>query len=280
MQPASTAVIAWWAGLSLVSVINLATWGWIAAALLRSRADPASLRWQRWQLALCALFVFGCAYRSFLPRTEAQRFSMIDSWISSAPLARIAATLAELAFVAQVALVLHACASAAGLRFAKVAAWLIVPLIALAEVFSWYSALTTNFFGSVLEESIWPIALSLAVAGFALVRSRFFGPLKKAITLAIAAGIAYVLFMCTVDVPMYWRRWARDEAAGHRYLTIAEGWSDAWERRVVTRRWEDWREEMPWMSLYFSACVWLSLAMASTRRETLARSTNDTRSLP
>jgi len=197
------AVLVWWAGLSLVSVANVAVWGWIAAFQRRSHAqqDPASLKWQRWQIALSAVFVFGCAFRSFLPRTEAQRFSMIDSWISSAPLARIVATLAELSFVAQVALVLHTCAQAAGARFVRAAAWLLVPLIVLAEIFSWYSALTTDFIGSVFEESIWPITLSLAVAGFAILRHRFQGALKKAITGAIAADTAYVLFMCAVDVP-------------------------------------------------------------------------------
>ena len=38
---------------------------------------------------------------------------------------------------------------------------------------------------------------------------------------------------------------------------------------MVTRRWEDWREEIPWMSLYFSAAVWLSIALV--RAPPLAR---------
>jgi hypothetical protein len=67
--------------------------------------------------------------------------------------------------------------------------------------------------------------------------------------------------MCTVDVPMYALRWRRDEARNARYLTVAEGVADAWQRRIVTRRWEHWREEIPWMSLYFSAGVWISIAL-------------------
>ena len=28
----------------------------------------------------------------------------------------------------------------------------------------------------------------------------------------------------------------------------------------VTHRWEDWKQEMPWMSLYFSVAVWFSIS--------------------
>jgi len=67
--------------------------------------------------------------------------------------------------------------------------------------------------------------------------------------------------MCLVDVPMYRRRWRADQALGKHYLSLAEGWRDASTRRVVTRAWSDWRDEMPWMSLYFTAGVWISLAL-------------------
>jgi hypothetical protein len=212
------------------------------------------------------VFVFVCAFRSFLPRAEGQRFCLYDSWISDAPIARILATVAELAFVAQVALVLHAAARLAGSGKAAAISKTLVPLIALAEIFSWYTALTTNFIGSVFEESTWALTFSLAILGFALLRHHFDGALKRGITAAIVIAFGYVLFMCTVDVPMYWHRVLRDQATGQHFLSVADGWADSWSRRVVTLRWEDWRQEMPWMSLYFSVAVWLSIAMTFTPR--------------
>jgi hypothetical protein len=250
----STAVIVWWAALSLVSVLNIALWA------------RAAKKNQGHQLTLSAVFVFVCAFRSFLPRAEGQRFCLYDSWISDAPIARILATAAELAFVAQVALVLHACARLAGSRGAAAISRLLVPLVAIAELFSWYTALTTNFIGSVFEESTWALTFTLAIIGFALVRHHFAGNLRALVTAAIFIAAGYVLFMCTVDVPMYWHRFTRDEAAGQHYLSVAAGWADSWSRRVVTLRWEDWRQEMPWMSLYFSVAVWLSIAMTFTPR--------------
>ncbi len=76
-----------------------------------------------------------------------------------------------------------------------------------------------------------------------------------------AAGIAYVAFMFLVDVPMYWSRWVADEAAGRHYLSLAQGALDVSGRWVVSHRWEDWRSEVTWMSLYFSVAVWLSIGL-------------------
>jgi hypothetical protein len=30
---------------------------------------------------------------------------------------------------------------------------------------------------------------------------------------------------------------------------------------VVSYRWEDWKSEIPWMTLYFSVAVWISIAL-------------------
>jgi hypothetical protein len=48
-----------------------------------------------------------------------------------------------------------------------------------------------------------------------------------------AAGIAYVLFMFMIDVPMYWSRWSADQASGRAYLSLAQGVVDASGRWVV-----------------------------------------------
>jgi hypothetical protein len=77
-------------------------------------------------------------------------------------------------------------------------------------------------------------------------------------------GFAYITFMCTVDIPMYVSRWLADEAGGREYLSLGQGLRDVWSRRCVTFAWEEWRTEVPWMSLYFSVAVWCSIALAHT----------------
>src|SRR5215831_21055806 len=154
------------------------------------------------------------------------------------------------------------CARAVGAKVPMVLSWFPVPLIAFAEINSWYTTLTTNFIGSVIEESTWALTGTLVVVSFAWALPRQArGVDRRFVVGAILLNAAYVFFMVTVDVPMYWGRYTAGQASGRHYLSISEGWTDSQERRVVTRRWEDWRNEVPWMSLYFSVGVWISLSL-------------------
>jgi hypothetical protein len=71
-------------------------------------------------------------------------------------------------------------------------------------------------------------------------------------------GINTALTMA-FDVRMYVRRWRLRKAGV--YLTLATGVRDSHRRRHPTRAWDVWREDVPWMTLYFSIGVWTSLAM-------------------
>ena len=146
------------------------------------------------------------------------------------------------------------------------------PLIAVAEICSWYTTLTTNFLGSVIEESIWAATATLMTLGARPALAPVGGARRRFIGVAIVLNAAYVVFMCTVDVPMYALRWRRDAGRGARYLTRGGGDPRRAARRIVTRRWQDWREEIPWMTLYFSAGVWISISLvrAPLRARTVA----------
>jgi hypothetical protein len=258
-------VMTWWITISLVSVLNIVVWLVLAAGRLRK--IPTDLNSTRgWQTLFSALFVFGCAFRSFLPRVEALRFCLYDGEISAATIGRMVATVAELAFVAQWSLVLKEWCRATGMQVGLHVARMLLPLIVIAETCSWYSALTTNFLGSVFEESLWAICGALAAAILAFLWLRAGPRTQRYLGTMLMMNFAYVMFMCTVDVPMYWRRWKEDEAARKPYLSLSEGWRDASTRRVVTRRWQDWKDEVPWMSLYFCGGVWLSLGLIRAPR--------------
>jgi hypothetical protein len=262
----STGVMLWWSAISAISVANVLAW------LLIVRRDepddePPDVRRERlWQIVLSGIFVFGCAYRSFLPRAEGQRIVLVDTWWSSAILSRTVATLAELSVVAQWTLFVGHWTKAVGSRVGWFVSRLLLPFIAFAEICSWYTTLTTNFRGSVIEESTWAITsglLTLTLVSLWWRRSEVRRPFIGA---AIVLNAAYVMFMATVDVPMYRSRVRADIESGKTHLTLAEGFIDSSTRRVVTRRWEDWKDEMPWMTLYFSAGVWISLSLIRAPR--------------
>ena len=254
-------VTTWWLALSVVSLVNICAW--VLAGVLpvkRATVDPA-LATRRRQLLLSAPFVFGCAFRTVFPRADVQRICLVDSWLSSVAVGRTVATIAEICFAAQCALLLRMLALEARSPVALGISRVMVPLIVMAETFSWYAVLTTNYLGNTMEESTWGVVAMLMIGGLIAVRPRLQGALRAFAGQAIWIAAGYVVFMYTIDVPMYFGRWRSDTAAGSHYLSLAEGIRDAATRWVVTFRIEDWRWEMLWMSLYFSFGVWISVSL-------------------
>src|SRR6202041_3920138 len=101
-------------------------------------------------LLLCAAYVFGCAFRSFLPRADVQRICLFDTWLSSVVVGRSVATVAEICFAAQWTMILLQLGTMSGATTAVTAAWVIVPLILIAECFSWHAVVTTNYLGNAI----------------------------------------------------------------------------------------------------------------------------------
>ncbi len=259
----SADVFWWWFFLCAVAGFNILAWTLSAAALERRQAvlSPDEYDLRRVQLLLSAGYVLGCAYRSALPVYDIQRFCLFDTWFSSVIVGRSVATFAELCFAAQWALLLREISRATGSGVGRVTSQVVVPLIAIAELCSWYSVLTTSNLGHVLEESIWALSAGLLVMSLLWIWRRCSPPLRPLLAAWCVAGIAYVAFMFLVDVPMYWGRWLADEASGRHYLSIPQGLLDVSGRWIVSHRWQDWHNEVAWMSLYFSVAVWLSIAL-------------------
>ncbi len=242
----------WRIVLGAVACLNIALW-------LSLRATDA---YGRRQLFFSGIFTAVCAFRSFLPRIDLERFVLTDHWLSSVFIGRSAATVAELSFAAQIALMLAEVARQTGLQAAAEAALFVVPFLAVAQGCCWYAVATLNHGGHAIEESLWTVVHAAVGACLVLAWPKTSGGLRLFVGAGAVFSAGYVAFMSTVDVPMYVRRWMAARRGGARpYLPFGPGLADSFTRRVVTRRWEDWREETAWLTLYFSFAVWVSLAM-------------------
>jgi hypothetical protein len=258
----------WWLLLRGLAALNLLAWGLVAWLSWRGRARWPADAWatRRWLLLLSAGYVLGCGWRSLLPVYDIQRLVLVDSVLSSVIVGRSVATVAELCFAAQWALLLHEVSRVVGSRAGRAVAHVVLPLIACAELFSWHAVLTTSNLGHVVEESLWGSCAALLVVSLLMVWPQVERDRRPLLALWCAGGVAYVAYMFGVDVPMYWARWVADEAQGRSYLGLAQGLEDAAMRRVVSHDWDHWKSEITWMTLYFSAAVWLSIGMVLVPR--------------
>jgi hypothetical protein len=252
----------WWGLLTFVSGANIAVWfvlyhqlpAWPTGRL----GSPSGIEVM---LVLCAAYVFGCAFRSFLPRADVQRICLFDTWLSSVVVGRSVATVAEVCFAVQWAIVLHQLGTATGADTTLTAAWVIVPLILVAEGLSWYAVLTTNYLGNAIENSLWAVAFFAVGIGLCRVMPDVDAPARVVLAVAIVGIAGYLTFLMTVDVPMYLNRWRAKVAGGGKLLSPLEGLRDVSTRWIVTHDLAEWKDEIPWMSLYFTAAVWASLAL-------------------
>jgi hypothetical protein len=252
----------WWGLLTSVSGANIAVWFWLYQRLPEpptGRLDITS--GTGLMLLLCAGYVFGCAFRSFLPRADVQRICLFDTWLSSVVVGRSVATVAEVCFAAQWALVLHRLGTTTGADTTLSIAWVVVPLILVAECFSWHAVLTTNYLHNAIENSIWAVAFVAVGLGLGRLLPEFDGAVRVMLAVAIIGIAGYLAFLVIVDVPMYLSRWRAKIAEGGKHLRLLEGLRDVSTRWVVTHDLAEWKDEIAWMSLYFSAAVWASLGL-------------------
>jgi hypothetical protein len=250
----STEVLIWWYTLCAVTVLNLGLW-------FRNFRKPVKTADRHWQIWLSLVFVLVCGFRSVIPKADVQRIVLFDHWISSVAIGRSLATVAELCLMAQLSIYVRELAKATHQKTALRISWMIMPIITIAEVFSWYAVITTNYLGNFCEESLWTLSALLLTIGYSLTRSRVDQKTKFRLTTGLVISIGYLIFMTTVDLPMYFTRWRADQAAHRAYFTLAEGLHDVSSRWVLTRAYADWQTEMPWMALYFSVAVWLSISL-------------------
>ncbi|MCP3467439.1 MULTISPECIES: hypothetical protein [unclassified Bradyrhizobium] len=264
LQARSNPLAWWWGSLTLVSNVNILVWFMLYREFYQVPTGGfASVSGIGLMLLLCAGYVFGCAFRSFLPRADVQRICLFDTWLSSVFVGRSVATAAELCFAAQWAIVLAQLGGMAGAQTTANIALVIVPVIIIAECFSWYAVLTTNYLYNAIENSLWAVVFFLVGIALCRLLPEFQGPVRWALIAGIVGIACYLAFLVTVDVPMYLSRWRAGHPEGGRLLGLLEGLHDVATRWVVTHDVAHWKGELAWMALYFSAAVWSSLALCA-----------------
>lgn len=246
----------WWQLICAVSVGNIVLWSLAAQGLLWESDGYRSQ-----QLALSGLFVAACAFRSFLPRVDLERMCFWDVPLSSVVVGRTVATVAELCFAWQCALLLFKLSALTGSSAIGAIGLAVLPIIVVAELACWFAVATLNHIWHAVEELLWSIMVGLVATGLVLYGRHTAGDLPIWVPIGLIACTGTAVLILAVDIPLYIARWRIGKRAGLRYLRVVEGLKDAVVRRRVTQTRDAWRKEALWMSLYFSAGVWVSLGI-------------------
>lgn len=256
-------VKSWWIFLCIFSVVNIFIW--IASAVKfkhrKGVYSASAYKWRKVNLLFSGIYVSVCAYRSFFPRIDLERICLFDTTFSNIFIGRSITTIAELCFMAQCAILLHEIGKGFDNRFSMATAYILVPLIFIAEGFSWYAMLTTNYLGSVIEESLWASCGFLLILCIASLWPKINFSHRKYIFPILLFATGFVIFMVIVDIPMYISRWKLDTSMSTEYLSISQGFYNSIQRCTVNTSIDIWRNEIPWMSLYFTLAVWVSISI-------------------
>lgn len=246
----------WWKFLCITAIVNIIVW--LVAISIRSDMSNFS----HWQPVLSGIYVFVCAFRSFFPRIDLERYCLFDTPLSSVVLGRTSATIAELAFSAQCALLIYDLGIQLNSSIVIYIAYAIVPIIILAQTSCWYAALTLNHFWHAIEEAAWVLMILLAGGCLYLGFTELSGVLRTLMAIGLLSCVGCAFIMLFIDIPMYLNRAKQNDGISSVYLGVSEGFQDAATRRVPTSDWRVWKQEALWITPYFTFGVWLSIGMA------------------
>jgi hypothetical protein len=245
----------WWRFLCLTAAINVVVWLWA----IYNYSKTGNFAYA--QPILSGVYVLICAFRSFYPRIDLERYCLFDTPLSSVVLGRTCATIAEICFSIQCAIVIYDLGAYLQSPTISFIAYLIVPIIVLAQGFCWYAALTLQHIWHGVEEFAWIIMILLATFCFFNGFIALTGMYKLVMFIAITACLGSAYIMLFIDIPMYLSRQREELQAGRSFLTIGDGFRDALSRRVHTDDWSIWKKEAIWITTYFTFGVWLSISM-------------------
>ena len=140
-------------------------------------------------------------------------------------------------------------------------------LISIAQIFCWIGIITQDPSYNAIEESLWTIfgftifviysVLYLNINNFN--QTLKIKKLKSIIPIILISTLLYILFMTLNDVPMYIKRAKQSKDKNVQYNNLMDGIQSMKKCKKATSSFKEWKEDIPWLSLYFTLSVWGSI---------------------
>ena len=212
------------------------------------------------QKLFATLFILSNTVRSIFPRIDVERICYVDNIWSTTIVGRSFATIGEVALSLQIAnSLLH---TMKPLAVQSILPYILPPAIFVAQILCWFGVLTTNQLFHVFEESIWAgVSAMIIPLLLKLVKKTEDSKIQKKLLAFVIIDTVYVIYMLLVDIPMYYRRYTENNESGYQYLSLREGLYDAMSCKLVTTKYEVWKEDAMWMIGYFVFGSFISVGM-------------------
>jgi len=215
---------------------------------------------------LIIIYVLVCAVRSIWPRVDGKYLCCYDNLISTPLVGRILATMAEISFGLFIVMVSNDVIRSLNLENED---WLIlinsglVFVITIAQIFCWVGIVTSDPNYNAIEESLWTvfgiskfIMYTYIFAKISKTNNINANKIKKIIPIILISTLAYITFMVVRDVPMYIEN-AKNHVGGYNSLPV--GLKKLSKCIEVTHSYKKWKDDIPWLTGYFTLTVWTSM---------------------
>lgn len=253
----------WWILLFIISTYNTHN---IFDFYFKTNLTP----FERRLTVLSIIYTIVCAVRAFFPKKDLARTCFFDHTLSYPIFGRTIATIAELSYIKLIVLILGIIIKDVDSikPVNKLIPYLldfIFPIIVIAQSCSWTGSITKNNIWNAIEESIWMITFAfITIVNIILymsisdISNTKIDSMKNLLIISIICGLAFVIFMYKVDVPMYLKRWHNNKS---KNLNFMEGLKDMSQCKKVCKSYSTWKSEIPWQTGYFTFAVWSSILL-------------------
>lgn len=219
-------------------------------------------------IILVMIYVFVCALRSIWPRADGPGLCIHDNYISTPFVGRCFTTIAEISFsifvVSITNIILESFKNLNGVNVIQKLNNSMVIFISIAQIFCWIGIITQDPSYNVIEESIWTIFGSIMLVIYLTLYSKIdklpstpqLKKIKSIIPYILLACTIYILFMSYNDVPMYFKRAKEQRDKNASYNSLYDGIQEMKKCKKVTTSYQEWKNDIPWLTFYFTVIVW------------------------
>lgn len=240
----------WWLSLTLISVLNI-----IILSSQYKNTKNLSI------FVMAFIYIIVNAIRAIWPRIDIERICFFDANISTPLVGRFLATIAELCYIGLFIITLKLFISTSK-DFDKysIILNLIFIVILIAEILSWCGCLTKKQLFNAFEESLWGfsavVILIISLLTYKEINNKKIKNYLLTISLCL---LIYITFMVLVDIPMYIKR-DKIEIID-KNTSLDEQIKDMSKCNTISKDYNTWKEDIPWLSGYFSLGSWSAIIL-------------------